>query len=160
MMNPITLRPIVPEDRAFLARVYVSTRQAEFQQINWSQQMIDTFLNQQFEYQQLHYTQNYVGAKFQIVLAEQTPIGRLYEVDWEDAIRIIDISLLPEWRNQGIGKYLINTIIQRSIEKQIKVSLHVEQHNPAQFLYERLGFIRQEEQGIYYLMERQPLPLA
>lgn len=158
-MKKITLRLVKPSDMPLLARIYASTRQLELEQTGWPQYMIDAFLQQQFSYQHDYYTKNYIGAKFQIVKQDKVDIGRLYEVDWEKSIRIIDIALLPEWRGQGIGQYLLTHIIQRSIVKKIAVSIHVEQNNPAMSLYQRLQFEKVGEHGIYHLMERQPIPL-
>ena len=36
------------------------------------------------------------------------------------------------------------------------VRIHVERHNPALRLYERLGFVRLGDNGVYYLMEWSP----
>jgi ribosomal protein S18 acetylase RimI-like enzyme len=39
------------------------------------------------------------------------------------------------------------------------VTIHVEQHNPALRLYERLGFEVHDTRGLYYFLERPPTRL-
>jgi predicted GNAT family acetyltransferase len=41
-------------------------------------------------------------------------------------------------------------------ESERKLSIHVEQNNPARSLYDRLGFQPAGEHGVYVLMERPP----
>lgn len=42
--------------------------------------------------------------------------------------------------------------------KNLPVRIHVEQFNPALRLYERLGFTKIHDEGIYHLMEWRPAP--
>jgi len=71
----------------------------------------------------------------------------------EDHIRIIDISLLPNNRNQGIGSYFINQLKDEAAKENKILSIHVEKFNKALELYLRLGFeVIKETHGIYLLM--------
>ena len=70
--------------------------------------------------------------------------------------RIIDIALLPEHRNGGIGSRLLRGLLDEAAEAGKPVRIHVEQLNPAMSLYRRLGFTRIEERGVYWLMEWRP----
>jgi ribosomal protein S18 acetylase RimI-like enzyme len=71
-------------------------------------------------------------------------------------IRLIDITLLPQFRGKGIGAALLGDLIKRSDKVQKKISLHVDPINPALYLYLRLGFIHIKNNGRYYYMERNP----
>jgi len=73
----------------------------------------------------------------------------------EAAIHIINIVLLPEYRNLGIGTSLLKGLIEEAGRAGKPVRIHVEVFNPALRFYERLGFARIEEKGFHYLMERQ-----
>ncbi len=64
--------------------------------------------------------------------------------------------MLPEYRNRGIGSQILQDIIAEGEKDNHPVSIYVEFNNPALRLYERLGFQRVSEHGIYYYMERQP----
>ena len=63
------------------------------------------------------------------------------------------ISLLKEYRNQGIGTALMNKMIQYLFEKGYKkASLSVSKNNYAFKLYQKLGFKVIDEQEKDYLM--------
>jgi len=65
----------------------------------------------------------------------------------------MDIALLPAHRNIGIGTKLIRELQEEARGAGKTLSIHVEQFNPALRLYERLGFKKVREFGLYYLME-------
>lgn len=140
----------------FLARVYASTRWEELQQVPWSDEQRLTFLRQQFDAQHIYYMEHFVDAAFDLILIEGKPGGRLYLDRRADEIRLIDISLLPEFRNRGIGGRLMADILNEGRETGRLVRIHVEHNNPALRLYQRLGFQKIEEQGVYHLMEWTP----
>ncbi len=152
----ISLRPIAPQDDEFLYRVYASTRQEELAQVNWDAAQKEAFLRMQFEAQAKYYSENYIGAQFQIVLLDDTPVGRLYVARWAKEIRIMDIALLPEYRGRGIGSVLLKDILAEGQAHGVSVTIHVERLNPARHLYDRLGFRLAEDKGIYYLLEWTP----
>ena len=63
------------------------------------------------------------------------------------------ISLLPEYRGQGIGTKLLSNLLSLLYEKGFhQVSLSVQKKNPAFHLYKRAGFQILEEKGTEYLM--------
>lgn len=156
MTQPVTLRPVTLEDGEFLFRVYASTRQEELAQVAWTDEQKAVFLKMQFDAQYKYYSEYYPGALFQIILYGGAPAGRLYIARWEKEIRIMDITLLPGSRNQGIGAYLLKQILAEGEQRQLPVSIHVERFNPALRLYTRLGFHQIEDKGVYLLMEWKP----
>ena len=149
----ICLRPESAADKTFLLYLYISTRDKEMAQTGWSRTEISTFLTQQFEAQYLSYRQYFPDATYQVIEYQGEAIGRLYLQRGEDEYRLIDVSLLPEFRNQGLGGQLMQTILDEATEKEKRVTLHVEQFNPAYRLYERMGFVQVEERGIHLFME-------
>ena len=68
-------------------------------------------------------------------------------------IRIVDIALVPAFRGRGIGTRLISALQDEAASAGRSVSIHVEVHNPAASLYERLGFVEVSERGVYRRME-------
>jgi ribosomal protein S18 acetylase RimI-like enzyme len=143
-------------DLPFLERVYGSTREAELAQTDWSDEQKTQFITFQFQAQHRHYTAHYHGALFYVIEREGRPIGRLY-LHWRsDELRIVDIALLPEARGAGIGRALLEALMAQAAATGKGVSIHVEQMNQAMRLYERLGFRRIGEHGIYHLMQWRP----
>jgi ribosomal protein S18 acetylase RimI-like enzyme len=150
----IRLRPIRDADGPFLRRLYASTREAEMQLVSWTDGEKVAFLDQQFEAQHRCYQKQFSAASFDVVEADGEPVGRLYVDRRVDELRIIDIALLPGWRRRGLGGALLTAILDEAEAAGKAVRIHVERNNPALRLYERLGFERREDQGLYYLMER------
>lgn len=152
----ISFRPITPEDEEFLSRVYASTREMEMSLVDWDDQQKRDFLQMQFKAQHLHYHEHYPTALFQVIELDNTPIGRLYVDTWPAEIRIIDISILPEYRGGGIGTAILGEILRHGEAAGKPVRIHVEMFNPALSLYSRLGFTHVGEHGVYFLMEKSP----
>lgn len=136
----------------FLYKVYESTRWQEVQQAPWNDEQRREFLKMQFQAQHQHYQQHYAEAEYQIIEIDDLAAGRLYLDDREDEIRIVDIALLPEYRNTGVGTEILKGILEQAKIKAVPVSIHVEKNNPALKLYQRLGFIIIEDVGVYWLM--------
>jgi ribosomal protein S18 acetylase RimI-like enzyme len=153
----VTLRHIRAGDEAFLYDVYASTRLQELLPLGWSADQQAAFLAQQFDAQHRYYQANYAGADFQIILLGDRPIGRLYVARGGDEVRIIDIALLPEYRNDGIGSRLLGDLLDEAARAGKPVRIHVEKFNPALRLYRRLGFAIVEDRGVYWFMERPKL---
>jgi len=151
--HSVVLRPVRPEDQPFLMRVYVNTRTEELAVVPWSPAEKELFLRQQFDAQHRHYQSAYPDGQFNVICAGPEDIGRLYVWRGRDELRIVDIALLPEWRGQGIGTLLIRTLLDEATATHRSVSIHVEQNNPALRLYERFGFQRIQETGVYWLMQ-------
>ncbi len=156
MDQNITFRFITREDKNFLRSLYASTREEELALTDWDDLQKEAFIGMQFEAQHSFYHEQFPNAEFQLILLDKEPIGRLYIDKREDEFRIIDIALLKEYRNKGIGSTLLKDILSRSSLASLPVRIHVEQFNPALTLYNRLGFHRIEENGVYYLMEWRP----
>lgn len=141
-------------DRPFLEELYVAVRWPELEPAGWQEEVKLGFLRQQYSFQDKHYSEHYADGEFLIVERGGEPVGRLYLYRAvSDDIRIVDISLMPEVRNSGIGTSLLQGVIAEATEAGQTVSIHVEKFNPAQTLYRRLGFREIGENGPYWLME-------
>lgn len=149
----VRLRAEESDDSAFLAGLYASTREEELRSLGWSAQQKAAFLDQQFRAQTMHYDRFYADAARGVILVHGVRAGRLYLLQGKHDLRIVDISLLPEYRAQGIGSALIRAVFDQAISTRSKVSIHVEIFNPARRLYERLGFVQAGDAGVYILME-------
>ena len=150
------LRAARAEDRDVLLRVYASTREEELRLVDWSADQKAAFVRMQFEAQDAYYREHYHPATFDVVEVDGEPAGRLYAARWDDEIRIIDVALLREHRGRGIGTALIRSLLDEAAATGKRLSIHVELHNPARRLYERLGFEEVADRGLYRLMEVTP----
>lgn len=148
-----TLRSVTPEDEAFLVKVYGSTRAEELSQAPWNEAQREAFIKMQFAAQQLHYRAHNPNATHDLILLDNQPIGRLYVSRREREIHILDITILPEHRGQGVGTLLIKELMRKAEQAGQPLTIYVESFNPALRLFERLGFLRIEDDGINYLME-------
>ena len=149
----ISLRAITPEDDVFLARVYASSRAEELAITGWSEELKAEFCRRQFDAQSAYYAANYPEASFQIIERDGWPVGRLYVARWEKEIRIVDVTLLPEFRGSGIGTKLLRDLQDEARAAGKSLTIHVERFNRALTLYERLGFKEVEDKGVYLLMQ-------
>ena len=153
--NAVTLRPITDADLPFLLRLYATTRLDELAQTDWSDEQKAAFVVQQFQAQHAWWQEHYRGARFDLVLVDGEPGGRLYVDVWAREIRIVDIAIWPEHRNRGIGTRLLERVFAEGDAAGKPVSIHVEIFNPARRLYGRLGFVEKGAHGdVYLLMER------
>jgi ribosomal protein S18 acetylase RimI-like enzyme len=141
----IACRPMTDADLPFVAALYASTRAEELEATGWPEAMKAAFLDQQHRAQHSHYRASYPEAEWLIVERQGEPIGRLYLADQGGELLLIDISLLPESRRAGLGGALLRDLLAHARATGQLVSLHVERTNPAQRLYERLGFRMVEE---------------
>jgi GNAT superfamily N-acetyltransferase len=149
----VSLRPATADDEPFLYEVYASTRADEMAQVPWDAAQKEAFVKMQFAAQQTHYSKYYGGTSQDIILLGNRPVGRLYVAREDAVIRILDITLLPEHRNQGIGTPLIKELIAEAAVASKPLTIHVETYNPSRRLFERLGFSIIEDEGFYHLME-------
>lgn len=143
-----------------LLRVYRSTREEELAMVvDWTDEQKDAFVRSQFEAQHAWYRDHYGGAQFDVILVDGVPAGRLYVHRRDREIRLVDITLLPEFRAGGVGTSLLRDLLAEGETAGKPVTIHVEVFNPAMRLYERLGFSPIEERGPYRLMEWKPSQL-
>jgi ribosomal protein S18 acetylase RimI-like enzyme len=156
----VTVRPVGPEDEAFLLRVYASTRADELAPVPWTDEQKAVFVAQQFAAQTAHYAEHYTGMTSDVVLVDGEPGGRLLVARWTDEIRIVDITLLPEFRGHGVGTGLLRDLVAESREAGKRLSIHVEIQNPAMRLYQRLGFRPVGDAGVYLLMALDQVKIA
>lgn len=152
----ITLRPVEDGDERLLREVYASTREDGLALVSWPDRVREAFLRQQFDLQDACYREQYAGTSFDVVQVDGWPAGRLYVARWDEEIRIMDIALLPEHRGMGVGTRLLRDLLDEAAASGKRLSIHVEKHNPALRLYERLGFVPVADRGIYLLMEASP----
>lgn len=152
----LLLRPTTDADRELLLAVYASTRAEELDQVDWAPGAREAFLKMQFTAQDHEYRRHNPRGSFDVIEVDGRPAGRLYVDRRPGDLRIVDIAVLPEFRNRGVGRRLIEQLQAQAAAEGRIVSVHVEAHNRAAALYERLGFALAEDLGVYRRMEWTP----
>jgi ribosomal protein S18 acetylase RimI-like enzyme len=152
----IQLRPVEEKDAAFIEAVYRTTREAELNLTSWSEYQKSAFISMQSAAQLADYKTKCPHAMFQVIIYNKKDAGRFFTCETENDIRLLDISILPEFTGKGIGTNLLHRLIQRSNKVQKKISLQVMASNPALKLYQRLGFVHIKSVGFHNYMEREP----
>ena len=147
------LRPVEPADEPFLVELYAGTRAEEMALVPWSNEEKNTFVLHQFNAQQQHYQKVYPDANHDIILSSDRKVGQLYVARLPTEIRIIDITVAAPERNSGIGTHLLKGLMEESRRTSKPLRIYIESFNPSARLFERLGFLRTDEQGIHVLLE-------
>jgi ribosomal protein S18 acetylase RimI-like enzyme len=155
--NGVSTRLVTDADQEFLIGVYASTRAAELAQVNWDENQKDAFIRWQYEMQKREYDARYPDARYEVILVDGIPAGRIWVGTDESQIRLLDIALLTEFQNRGAGTQLLRELIDeaRRANKPLRHMVFVLNENAYRF-YERLGFITIEDLGGYKHMEWRP----
>jgi ribosomal protein S18 acetylase RimI-like enzyme len=153
----VELRPITPGDDQFLLSVYGSTRADELAQAEWVEGQKEMFLRWQFDLQRREYDARFPDAEYYVVQVDQVPAGRIWVGGDDQQVRLLEIGLLPEFQNRGIGTALLRRLMDEAA-KRGKVLRHMVFvfNNDGKRFYERLGFVTIEDLGAYQHMEWRP----
>ncbi|RMZ59260.1 GNAT family N-acetyltransferase [Chryseobacterium nematophagum] len=91
--------------------------------------------------------------KANIITLNDKPIG-LLKIDYsKDKIEILQLQIDPSQQGKGIGKTILNKILEKAISIQKPAILSVLKVNQAQDLYISLGFKIVDENEHSYIME-------
>lgn len=155
--SSVALRRATHDDEDFLYRVYASTRADEMAQVPWNDAQKESFLRMQVTAQRTSYEEQFPGSEHSIVLLDGRQVGRIWIARTADEIRLLDITILPEEQNSGIGTYLLHQLIDEA-DREGKTLRHTvyKFNTGGQRFYERLGFTYAGEAGIYLHMQRAP----
>jgi len=148
-----SLRKATLEDEEFLCAVYSNTRADEMALTGWDDAQQELFLKMQFITQQRFYRMQDPEPDQQVILLGGEPVGRLVVIKTEGEVRLVDIALLPAFREAGVGTLVIRQLLEEAAEAAKPVRLQVERTNHAARLYERLGFVRIGETDTHFQME-------
>lgn len=153
----VKIRASVEDDQAVLFKLFTECHDELLVAIsNLDAMQQESFLQLQFQAQRAQYRQRYPDAHQDMIVNEGKIIGQIL-IARGDEICLVDLSLLPEYRNLGIGSALLQDLLNEAEVAGKCVNLHVMQSNPAVRLYQRLGFDHTGEDGIYRRMEWIPV---
>lgn len=163
----LALRGAVDADLPALRILYASTRAEELAPVPWPQSAKDAFIDDQFRLQHHHYVTHYPDADFFVLEAGAGIAGRFYhrsgsgDAGATDDDLVIDVSLAPGFRGQGIGTLLLRSALEHAASRGRGVALNVHASNVrARRLYERLGFAATGQAGFHVSMRCSTTPAA
>jgi GNAT superfamily N-acetyltransferase len=122
--------------------------------VPWTQAQKRAFVESQFAAQTVGYAERHPDAAHEIVLLDNSPVGRLYLSRKADGLHILDVTIEPAHRNQGIGSQVLNEIIEEADRARKPVTIYTETFNPSTRFFDRLGFRTKSQDGFMLLLER------
>ena len=153
----VELRPVSDSDNEFLLALYESTRADELAQAEWAEGQKEMFLRWQFDLQRREYETRFPDADYRVIVIDRQPAGRIWIGADDEQIRLLDIALLSEFQNRGVGTALLERLKTeaQTAGKALRHMVFVLNNNADRF-YERLGFKQIEDFGAYKHMEWRP----
>jgi ribosomal protein S18 acetylase RimI-like enzyme len=156
-MNRLTRRRAAPEDEAFLFDLFRHVRGDEFALTGLPPAQLDILLQMQFRAQSSGYRSQYPDSDHEIVLVDDAAAGRIWVRRSPAEFVLVDISLLPSYRNRGIGTALLTELIDeaRSAGAPLRCSVALTNQGSLR-LHQRLGFAITGQDEVYCDLERKP----
>lgn len=141
-MTVVETRAATEADFDFLVDLHQQTFRGYVEQ-NWSW---DEARQRKELYEDFH------AFPYEVVCARGAAIGVISVVDQGTALFLQYIAILPTHQRQGLGTQLVRQLQAQALAKGVPVTLHVLKINPANALYERLGFKVTDEDEYRYFM--------
>lgn len=136
----LSIRSETVQDTDFIAQLYRSTRE-DLSRLGLPEAMLDNMIAMQLHAQQSGYRKQYPDADYAIVEKTGESIGYLITHRSDDDIRLVYIALMPQERNQGHGRRLIQALQTEASAAKKPLKLSVSTQNVlAQHLYASSGF--------------------
>jgi ribosomal protein S18 acetylase RimI-like enzyme len=159
-MPEIHRRPATPDDEPFLFDLFCAVRAHEFALMSLAEPLKQQLIRMQYTAQKEGYSAECPDSTFEIVHNGERKVGRIWIARREDSFHLVDIAILPEAQNSGIGTILVREL-QREAELARKpVRLSVFRFNPGSVrFHERLGFTVTHEDAIQFYYEWKPQQL-
>lgn len=160
-IGPLQLRPLTADDMPQVQSIYASSRGDDPLLALWPQDQLATFLQMQCRAQHQHYTQHYADAQFMLLELDDQLAGRLYWHWQPSELRLVEITILPEFRARGLATLLIQHLQAMASQRGLPLALQVACTNQrAMALYHRLGFVLGDTDGVFYDMQYAPSTIA
>src|SRR6202007_2336441 len=105
------LREARPTDAEFEQLLYASTRD-DLRPLG--DEVFDGLVGMQFRAQSMAIRLDHPQAQRQIVLVDASPVGRLVLDESSDQVEILDLAVLPDFRNHGIGTGVLGGVFAQA----------------------------------------------
>jgi len=141
MISNIKYRPALKSDLEFLLDLRIQTMNAHLTASSLS--VSDEAHLQRINYQFEHAL---------IIEIDKRAIGLLKIVRQADNIELIQIQIAASYQGKGIGRRILNDLIEEAIESEKTITLSVLKTNKAKNLYSNVDFKIIDETDDSYLM--------
>lgn len=135
------LRPATSDDYAYCYRLT-------------KRNMHDLFCKHWGGWVSTEFRNGFVVENITMVIIAGKRAGYLSVIKEPTSIYIDNIQLSPARQGQGIGTKLLNRLL--ATYSKVSIRLTTFEDNPAKRLYERMGFVVVERNGMTVKMEKQP----
>jgi len=140
LLAPIEARAPRDSDADFLARLYASTR-LDLHSNTADPAFVASLIAMQQRLQGAGYRRDFPDASYLLLERCGAPCGRMVVGAVANALRLIDIALLPQVRGQGLGRHILGALQRWAASQGMPLTLAVHHTNPAaRRLYLALGF--------------------
>ncbi len=139
----INLRSATPEDSEFLYQLKKLIMKEYITQIwGWDEQTQRSYHQKRFNPENIH-----------VIQKKEQDIGCISIEEQLDKFSLNIIGITPEFQNMGIGRSLIQDLIDKGLKEKKRITLQVLKVNhKAIKLYKSLGFIVLNETETHYHM--------
>lgn len=146
-LGKITTRPSVAEDSAFMLELYASTSKDVLDDLGWTIGSQRTFVIMQAQTEEWNRARLYPGMDRLTICVDDMPVGRLLVCMRNNMLHLVDLSLLPRFRGNGIGTQLMTEILEEARNARVPVKVKVRKESGAIRFVERLGFATPTDLG-------------
>ena len=134
------LRACTEADDAFVYDVFSTTWESEVAALP-NQNLAQHVLRIQHIAQERRFASRYPGLQRYIVVRDGLSAGRLYVHESDSLLEVVDLTLMPSFRDHGIGTRIFHELFEHATREGQTISLRVERRNErATMLYSQLGF--------------------
>lgn len=124
--------------------------------VPWTAEQKDAFVKAQFAAQTQHYAAAYPAASHEIICRDGVATGRLYLDRRAEGFHILDVTILPQFRNAGIGSCVLRLLLEEAGSSGQPVTIYLESFNPSLNLFRKLGFQLSSQDGFQCLLRWSP----
>lgn len=127
--------------------------------LGWGPLQRDIFLTSQFQARQQDYRRRFPAAETSVVLVGGVAAGARIVDRGPEAIRLVDVALLSEYRNKGIGRQLATELMAEARRERKPIQAHALRESRALQFWKKLGFkVTTGGDDLYSAIEWRPNP--
>jgi len=148
----VRLRSVTePDDNAFLEELYFSRRE-DLHGLFANPEQTRQLVLMQERAQTIGYKEEFPDATYEVIIFDEHRAGRIVIDRSGSTTAIVDIALLPLFRNRGIGSLILDSVLEECRTGKRQCKLSVAKTSQAIHLYLRKGFYMEQDLETHLLM--------